>query len=68
MNVCMKLTRCQAYTARIGEVNSTVHAVTDINPEAIAIAEQLDEERKEGKVRGYERRKCLLLLAYTDLL
>ncbi|KAK2873274.1 hypothetical protein FQN49_002464 [Arthroderma sp. PD_2] len=40
------------YVARIAEVNSTVRAVTEINPEAIAIAQQMDDERKNGMLRG----------------
>lgn len=34
------------------EVNSTLHVVTEINPDALAIAEQLDNERKNGTARG----------------
>ncbi|KAM5443733.1 putative amidase [Microsporum ferrugineum] len=40
------------YVARIAEVNSTVRAVTEINPDALAIAQQMDDERKKGKIRG----------------
>jgi amidase len=42
----------QAYVRRIHEVNSTLHMVTEINPNAWKIAEQLDQERASGKVRG----------------
>ena len=42
----------QAYIARITEVNSTLHAVTEINPDALTIAADLDEERASGTVRG----------------
>ncbi|KAL2010788.1 hypothetical protein VTN00DRAFT_3506 [Thermoascus crustaceus] len=41
-----------AYVARIKEVNSTLHMVTEINPDAWDIAMQLDLERKSGNVRG----------------
>lgn len=41
-----------AYTARIMQVNSTLNMVTELNPDAIAIAKQLDKERAAGKVRG----------------
>jgi amidase len=41
-----------AYVARIGEVNGTVHAVTQLNPDALAIAQQLDDERANGTMRG----------------
>jgi amidase len=46
----------QAYVARILEVNSTLHMVTEINPDAWAIAKELDEERACGKLRGYSIR------------
>ncbi|KAJ6440092.1 amidase [Purpureocillium lavendulum] len=38
-----------AYLARISEVNPLLHAVTETNPDARAIAEKLDAERKEGR-------------------
>ncbi|OAP58457.1 putative amidase [Fonsecaea erecta] len=41
-----------AYVARIHEVNDTLHAVTEINPDALAIASQLDDERVGGLTRG----------------
>ena len=44
--------RTQAYTARIYEVNSTLHMVTIVNPDALAIAAQLDAERANGTIRG----------------
>ncbi|EQL02519.1 hypothetical protein G6O67_007905 [Ophiocordyceps sinensis] len=37
-----------AYLARISEVNDVLRAVTEINPDARAIAEQLDAERQSG--------------------
>jgi amidase len=40
----------KAYTARILEVNSTLHMVTELNPDAIAIATHADELRKNGTV------------------
>ena len=42
----------QAYIARIKEVNSTLHMVTEINPDAVSIATQLDSERANGTTRG----------------
>ncbi|KAI9797685.1 MAG: hypothetical protein M1833_005346 [Piccolia ochrophora] len=42
----------KAYLSRIEEVNPTMNVVTEVNPDAIAIAEELDNERKEGKTRG----------------
>ncbi|KAF1990326.1 amidase [Aulographum hederae CBS 113979] len=41
-----------AYLARIEQANATLHAVTEINPDALAIAKQLDAERANGTVRG----------------
>lgn len=42
----------KAYLARIAEVNDTLHAVTEVNPDALAIAAGLDAERAAGSVRG----------------
>lgn len=42
----------QAYMRRIEEVNGALHAVTEINPDALAIAATLDEERRNGFIRG----------------
>ncbi|PVI01022.1 amidase signature enzyme [Periconia macrospinosa] len=41
-----------AYTKRIIEVNATLHMVTELNPDALQIATELDEERAAGKCRG----------------
>lgn len=38
--------------ARINEVNGTLHCVTEINPDAISIAAELDAERANGTTRG----------------
>ncbi|KQB98982.1 amidase [Pedobacter sp. Hv1] len=43
------------YLKRIDEIDSKgikLNAVIEINPDAIAIAEKLDRERKAGKIRG----------------
>jgi amidase len=42
----------QGYLNRIGQLNPTLHAVIEVNPNAIAIAVGLDNERKKGYVRG----------------
>ncbi|KAF3920449.1 hypothetical protein ABW20_dc0105159 [Dactylellina cionopaga] len=42
----------QAYIDRINEINSTLHAVLELNPDALAIATALDAERAKGKIRG----------------
>ena len=43
---------CAAYLARIAELDPRLHAVLETNPEATAIADRLDAERKAGRVRG----------------
>ena len=42
----------QAYLNRMQQLNPTLHAVIETNPNAIAIAAALDNERKKGYVRG----------------
>lgn len=49
----LALTGSQAYLERIRQVNDQVHAVTEVNPDAIDIARRLDNERKENAVRGF---------------
>jgi amidase len=41
-----------AYVARINEVNPVLHAVIEINPDALTIAASLDAERADGSTRG----------------
>ncbi|MCJ1455863.1 hypothetical protein MMC28_006220 [Mycoblastus sanguinarius] len=41
-----------AYIARIKEVNGTLNCVTEINPDAVSIAAELDAERANGTTRG----------------
>ena len=41
-----------AYLARIHAIDPLIHAVIEVNPDALAIADALDAERKAGKVRG----------------
>src|SRR5213596_556459 len=40
------------YIKRIQSLNPTLHAVIEVNPNAIAIATALDNERRAGNVRG----------------
>jgi amidase len=40
------------YLARVSQTNSYINGVLQLNPDALAIAEQLDSERKAGRVRG----------------
>src|SRR5438477_2500861 len=42
----------QGYLNRIQQLNPTLHAVIETNPNAVAIATSLDDERKSGHVRG----------------
>lgn len=42
----------KTYQARIMEVNSTLHMVTELNPDALAIAAEADAMRKNGTVLG----------------
>lgn len=37
---------------RVDEVNSKVHAVGELNPDALRIARKLDNERAAGHIRG----------------
>lgn len=43
---------CQAYLERIEQFDSRVNAVIELNPDALQIADKLDEERRAGNVRG----------------
>jgi amidase len=43
---------CAAYLARIAELDPRLHAVLETNPDALAIADRLDAERKAGHIRG----------------
>jgi amidase len=45
-----ELTR--AYLNRIAKLNPTLGAVIETNPQALAIARRLDDERRRGRVRG----------------
>src|SRR4030095_4222538 len=40
------------YIRRIQSLNPLIHSVIELNPNAIAIATQLDAERRRGFVRG----------------
>ncbi len=40
------------YLKRIASVDKMINSVIELNPDALAIAGQLDRERKAGKVRG----------------
>lgn len=42
----------EAYLQRIGDLNPTLRAVIETNPDALAIARRRDQERRHGHVRG----------------
>src|SRR5262249_11190077 len=42
----------KGYIDRIQSLNPLLHSVIEVNPNAIAIAAQLDNERRKGLVRG----------------
>ncbi len=42
----------QGYLERIQQLNPTLHAVIETNPNAVAIAASLDNERRAGHLRG----------------
>jgi amidase len=42
----------QKYLDRIGEVDKKLNSVIETNPDALAIADAMDKERKAGKVRS----------------
>src|SRR5438309_8893211 len=42
----------QSYIRRIQSLNPLLHSVIEVNPNAIVIASQLDNERRRGQIRG----------------
>ena len=42
----------EMYLERIKHIDTKTHSVIEINPDALAIADSLDKERKKGKVRS----------------
>jgi amidase len=42
----------ELYLKRIATVDKSINSIIELNPEAIAIADRLDRERRGGKVRG----------------
>ncbi|MCK5730041.1 MAG: hypothetical protein KAH68_03140, partial [Draconibacterium sp.] len=43
---------CKKYLARIKEIDPFLKSVIELNPDALEIAESLDNERDSGKIRG----------------
>ncbi|MEQ1605031.1 MAG: amidase [Pyrinomonadaceae bacterium] len=42
----------EMYLERIKQIDTKTHSVLELNPDALIIADQMDKERKKGKVRG----------------
>src|SRR5580765_922844 len=42
----------EGYLARIAEIDKKLNSIIELNPDALAIADQMDRERKAGKTRG----------------
>ncbi|MEP6789592.1 MAG: amidase family protein, partial [Acidobacteriota bacterium] len=42
----------EMYLERIKQVDTRTHAVLELNPDALAIADAMDKERKKGKMRS----------------
>jgi amidase len=42
----------EMYLERIKQLDTRTNAVVEINPDSLAIADQMDKERKRGRVRG----------------
>jgi amidase len=45
-------TIAQGYLARIADIDKKLNSIIELNPDALAIAERCDAERKAGKTRG----------------
>ena len=42
----------EGYLTRIADIDKKLNSMIELNPDAVAVAEQMDRERKAGKVRG----------------
>lgn len=42
----------EGYLARIAEIDKKLNSIIELNPDALAIADQMDKERKAGRSRG----------------
>src|SRR4051812_14582583 len=42
----------EQYLANIKAIDGKLNSVIELNPDALAIADQMDKERKAGKIRG----------------
>ncbi len=42
----------EAYLSRIADVDRKINSIIEINPDALSLADQSDQERKAGKTRG----------------
>jgi amidase len=50
--VCTSSSLTDQYLKRIAKLNPLLHAVIETNPDALAIAAQMDAERRAGQLRG----------------
>ena len=46
----------EKYINRIKEIDGKLNSVIEINPDALKIAEEMDKERKKGKIRSHAAR------------
>src|SRR2546427_752603 len=58
---------CAAYLARIAELDPKLHAVLETNPDALAIADRLDAERKANRLPRPLRRRAPAVGAGTGI-
>ena len=42
----------EGYLARIAEIDKKLNSIIELNPDALAIADDMDKERKSSKIRG----------------
>ena len=47
----------ESYLERIEAVDGSLRSILEINPDALSIADALDGERREGRVRGKTNRR-----------
>lgn len=43
---------CEIYLNRIKQIDGKINSIIEVNPDALAIAEQIDTERQSGKIRS----------------
>jgi amidase len=58
----------EKYLARIEEIDPKIHSIIELNPDARAIAAQMDAERQSGQIRGLLHGVPILLKDNIDTL